>query len=567
MTQLTTEQLLRTDFKVFLTIVWRMLNLPCPTRSQYELADWLQYGPQRLVIEAFRDIGKSWVTSAFVCWLLYCDPQLNILVVSASKTRADDFSTFTLRLINEMPFLEHLKSKDGQRNSKIAFDVGPSLADHAPSVKSVGITGQLTGSRADVIIADDIEVPGNSATTMMRDKLSELVKEFAAIIKPLASSRIVYLGTPQTEMSIYNALPARGYEIRILPAEYPDEKMQMVYGDRLASYLLKDLSEDTGLIGRPTCERFPMEKLLEAKAEYGATGYALQFMLNTSMSDAEKYPLKLHDLIVMDVDPFKAPVDLAWGNDRDLRHEDLPSVGFTGDHFYKPFMVSKDTWLPYNGVIMSVDPSGRGKDETGFAVVAMLHGRLFLLNAGGLKGGYDEATLIAIANMAKRYMVNEIVIEPNFGDGMFNQLLAPVMRKIHPCAIEETERSQSQKERRIIDTLEPVMNQHRLVVDRTLITKDFAHSEGLSEEMALRYRLFYQMTRITKEKGALAKDDRLDALALAVHYWTERMAQDTEDAAESSRATALHHELTRFIQHAVGAPESSEYGNAIRRQW
>jgi hypothetical protein len=212
---------LKDDFKVFLYVIWQALALPPPTRSQYELADWLQYGPKRLVIEAFRGIGKSWVTSAFVCWLLYCDPQLNILVVSASKDRSDMFSTFTKRIINELPFLAHLKPNDGQRDSNIAFDVGPARASHSPSVKSVGITGQLTGSRADVIVADDIEVANNSATTAMRDSLSERVKEFAAIIKPLDSSRIIFLGTPQTEMSIYNRLPERGYRSAYCPPSTP----------------------------------------------------------------------------------------------------------------------------------------------------------------------------------------------------------------------------------------------------------------------------------------------------------------------------------------------------------
>ena len=83
-----------------------------------------------------------------------------------------------------MPILAHLIPDDDQRQSKISFDVKPAAASHAPSVKSVGITGQLAGSRADIIIADDIEVPNNSMTQGQRDKLSEAVKEFDAILKP-----------------------------------------------------------------------------------------------------------------------------------------------------------------------------------------------------------------------------------------------------------------------------------------------------------------------------------------------------------------------------------------------
>jgi hypothetical protein len=207
------------DFRVFMFMVWKHLGLPEPTESQYDIAHYLQHGPRRGVIEAFRGVGKSWITSAFVCWLLLRNPQLKILVVSASKERADAFSIFVKRLISEIPMLQHLAPQAGQRDSVIAFDVGPATPDHSPSVKSVGITGQITGSRADVLIADDVEVPNNSSTQMMRDKLSEAVKEFDAILKP--GGRIIYLGTPQTEMSLYNQLPERGYEIRIWPALYP----------------------------------------------------------------------------------------------------------------------------------------------------------------------------------------------------------------------------------------------------------------------------------------------------------------------------------------------------------
>ncbi len=120
------------DFRKFTFIVWKHLNLPEPTPVQFDIAQYLQHGPRRSVIEAFRGVGKSWLTSAFVCWLLLNNPQLKILVVSASKERADAFSTFVKRLINEIPVLHHLRPSDGQRDSVIAFDVGPATPDHSP---------------------------------------------------------------------------------------------------------------------------------------------------------------------------------------------------------------------------------------------------------------------------------------------------------------------------------------------------------------------------------------------------------------------------------------------------
>ena len=173
------------DFRNFLFVVWEHLNLPEPTPVQYDIAQYLQDADEkRIVIEAFRGVGKSYITSAYACHQLLLNPEIKILVVSASKIRADDFSTFTMRLIAEMPLLQHLMPKGSQRQSKISFDVGPSKASHSPSVKSAGITGQLAGSRADLVIADDIEIPNNSMTQTMRDKISEAVKEFDAILKP-----------------------------------------------------------------------------------------------------------------------------------------------------------------------------------------------------------------------------------------------------------------------------------------------------------------------------------------------------------------------------------------------
>lgn len=539
---------LKADFRNFLYIVWKHLNLPDPTPIQYDIADYLQNGPARRVVEAFRGVGKSWVTSAFVCWRLYCNPDRKILVVSASKQRADDFSTFTLRLIFEMPILAHLKPKDGQRFSKVSFDVGPSRASHAPSVKSLGITSQLAGSRAHDIIADDIEVPNNSDTQTKRDKLKEQIKEFDAILSPGSESTITYLGTPQTEQSIYNELPNRGYTVRVWPARFPNQKAREKYGNQLAPMIANALDNDPELEGKPTDKkRFSNEDLLERELSYGRSGFSLQFMLDTSLSDADKYPLKLSDLVIMDLDPEKAPIDLAYGSSPELSYTDLPNVGMAGDRLYRPFMVSSE-WSPYNGIIMAVDPSGRGSDETAYAIVAMLYSRLFILDAGGLPGGYDMPTLEGIAKLAKKYKVNKVVVEPNFGDGMFNRLLSPVMQRFHPCTIEDTARSVSQKERRIIDSLEPVMNQHRLVVDKRLIQKDFDSTADLRPELINRYRLFYQMTRLTADKGSLAKDDRIDALALAVHYWTDLMEQDTQKAAMMHREELLQAELDDFME-------------------
>jgi len=533
------------DFRNFLYVVWKHLNLPDPTGLQYDIADFMQHGPKRSVIMAFRGVGKSWICSAYAVHQLLLDPTKNILVVSASKNRADDFSTFTLKIIHDIPVLQGLIPKKDQRFSKIAFDVGPAPAAHAPSVKSLGISSQLTGSRADIIIADDIEVPNNSATQGMRDKLDEQVKEFEAILKPLDTSRILFLGTPQCEDSIYNKLRERGYDARIWTSEYPSEDLVLKnYDNDIAPYLTEKITDET--VGRSTePSRFTDLDLEERKLSYGRTGYALQFMLNPRLSDADRYPLKVNDLIITDVDVDLAPEKIMWSSDPSFENKDIPNVGLGGDRFHKPFKILGDM-IEYTGSVLSIDPSGRGKDETGYAVVKMLNGQLFVPEAGGLKGGYDEQTLKQLVYIAKTNKVNKIIIESNFGDGMFMELLKPLFMTTYPCSIEEV-RHNKQKELRIIDVLEPVLNQHKLIIDPSVVQQDYKSAQSYPIEHQAKYMLIYQLSRITKDKGSLINDDRLDALSIAVNYWVEQMNQDVNNNINYRKQELLDKELTSFL--------------------
>lgn len=531
------------DFRNFLYLVWQHLALPEPTPIQYDLAAYLQNGPKRCVIQAFRGVGKSFVTSAFVIHQLLLDPSKNILVVSSSKQRADDFTTFTLRLIEGMEILAHLRPREDQRKSKIAFDVGPAPPSQSPSVVSKGITSQITGSRADLIVADDVESANNSLTQMMRDKLGESVKEFDAVLKP--DGRIVYLGTPQTEASLYATLPERGYETRIWPARYPEARLRESYGSRLAPVIAGKLDADPNLVGKPTDpRRFSEIDLMEREMSFGRSGFALQFMLDTSLSDLDRYPLKLSDIIVTECDLETAPEKLVWGKDRPC--PELPCVGLNGDRWFRVVaMVDASNPKPYAGSVMSIDPSGRGSDETAYAVVKMLNGFLHVTEAGGVPGGYDERTMKELVDIARRNKVNHIVVESNFGDGMFTELLKPHLRAGHNCFIEEVRHS-VQKEKRIIDTLEPVLNQHRLVVDSRVVQRDYETAK--TTERSIHYSLFYQLSRVVRAKGALVHDDRLDALAIAVAYWTEQMAQDADERIKTAREEAQDRWLRRFME-------------------
>ena len=539
------EERMHDDFRLFVFFIWKHLGLPAPTDIQYDIALYLQTGDRRIIIEAFRGVGKSWITAAFVLWLLWKQPDHKIMVVSASKERADAFSIFCKRLIADVPMLKFLMPRDDQRKSNIAFDVAPAKPDQSPSVKSVGIRGQLTGSRADTIIADDIEIPSNSATETQREQLSELVKEFDAVLKP--SGRVIYLGTPQTIASLYNKLRERNYQLRVWPARYPEQAEG--YKGALAPIITDRLADSPELVGQPTdSDRFDDLDLREREASYGRSGFALQFMLDTTLSDAHRFPLKLSDLIVMDVDSNIAPVQLAWASTNDYVMEHLPCLGLPGDRYHAPMFTSPE-FKEYTGSVMFVDPAGRGKDETAYAVTKMLNGMIFVVRWGGLDGGYDESTLKELAGIAKSEKVNLVMIESNFGDGMFTSLLKPVLAGIHPCTIDEY-RVTGQKEQRIIDKLEPALNQHRLVMSKAIVEADWERSQRPSNgELGNLVNCgTYQLANITRDKGSLKFDDRIDILAESVGYWVEQVGIDTSKSMEKAAIEAHSRQLEDFAK-------------------
>jgi Holliday junction resolvasome RuvABC endonuclease subunit len=207
---------------------------------------------------------------------------------------------------------------------------------------------------------------------------------------------------------------------------------------------------------------------------------------------------------------------------------------------------------------MSIDPSGRGKDETGYAVVAMLNGYLFVLACGGIQGGYDDHVLRSLSEIAAKFKVNHVIIEANFGDGMYTKILQPVLAKHWAVTCEEVKHS-IQKEKRLCDTLEPVVQGHRMVFDISILESDYRSIQGYPQDTRLTYSLIYQMTRLTREKGALVHDDRVDALSIAVAYWVEQMSADADEEQLAHKADLLDKALEQFMDDALNgnSPERS----------
>lgn len=510
---------------------------PDLNRMQADICKFLFSGAPYRMVQAQRGQAKTTLTAIYAVFRLIHNPRLRILIFSAGGTMSQEIANFVIDIIGSLDFLWMLRADKaaGDRSSIKGYDVHWVLkgVDKSPSVKCLGIDSHSQGSRGDIIIADDIESTKNSVTAPSREKLEELTKEFESIC---SDGEIIYLGTPQSMESIYNNLPARGYDVRIWTGRYPNEEQQELYGDLLAPIIVQDMIKDPtlkvgggckGTLGQPTCvEMFNEEALCKKELSQGMPKFMLQFMLCTAMLDKDRYPLKAGHLIVCDYNSQQAPAMPVHSNNIKNR-----VIEWWLDKFHVFWAVANQyKYTAFDERIMFIDGAGGGKngDETAFAVIGTIGSYFYILDIGGVEGGYEKEKLQKLVDVAKKHRVDIVLIEKNFGNGAHAAALKPLFNKDYPIEIEEVWAT-GQKELRIIDVIEPVLSDHRLVVSHNLLQKDYDTSVGrYSEEVGMTYRWLHQLAYITREKGCLRHDDRLDALAGAMRYVVDKKDYDTK---------------------------------------
>jgi hypothetical protein len=291
----------------------------------------------------------------------------------------------------------------------------------------------------------------------------------------------------------------------------------------------------------------------------GRSNFMLQFQLDTSLSDAEKFPLKMADLIVTSVNPTKAPESIVWCSDPTNVIKDLPTVGLPGDYFYSPMQIQGE-WGDYSETICSIDPSGRGSDETTAAYLSQRNGFLYLHEMRAYRDGYSDSTLLDILRGCGKFGVTKLVIETNFGDGIVSELFKKHLQQTKQSIDIEEIRANVRKEDRIIDSLEPVLNQHRLVVDKSVIEWDYASNKDAAPEERLMYMLFYQMSRMCREKGAVKHDDRLDALSQGVKYYTDALSISAMEAIKTRKREEWNSLLEDFLENPHSSANHIVFG-------
>ena len=164
------------------------------------------------------------------------------------------------------------------------------------------------------------------------------------------------------------------------------------------------------------------------------------------------------------------------------------------------------------------------------------------------RDGYSDSTLLDILRGCKKFGVTKLVIETNFGDGIVSELFKKHLQQTTQHIDIEEVRANVRKEDRIIDSLEPILNQHRLVVDKSVIDWDYKSNKDEAPELRLMYMLFYQMSRMCREKGAVKHDDRLDCLAQGVKYFTDALSISAQEAINTRKREEWNSILQDFLE-------------------
>ncbi len=567
----------------FLFKTWRSLGLPDPTALQYDfmtyLNDHIAWGQlqdeaskegyvnegARKILMAFRGAAKTYVCTTNAVYRLRENPLEECLVVSATDAYAGAITTMAYQMVTKFDWLApDMAPTSDQRSSALSFDVrGARAASKDTSFAARGIFGQITGLRSTLIIGDDLETPNTSETEVKRSQLRTRMGELpGAIIKP--GGDILLLGTAQNEQTVYKEYAEeKGFELSMYPITYPipsedprkDERTK--YGTRLAPLLAKALQDNPLLAGTSTePTRFDERDILRRKQAWGTTEFQRQFQLWMDAGAENLYPLRMRDIGVMEISPplptkkVMLPAEVFRSTMHDQRARGLQLDTRPGDaSVFYPLKI--DIMQPAEEVLCWIDPSGEGKDETTWSILAGLGGRVFLLHQGADMAGTTEPVLQRIAADCKKWGVQTIKIESNFGQGMMTNLLRPYLTAVDCMAsLEDFRIGKQRKELRMVSTLEPIITSHRLWVNRSVWELDFhSVSEYKTVEEAKRrfYRLSYQLTRLTKNKGCLVHDDRADGLAGGVAHFAERLQEALDKTAAKGREAALEEELEKVI--------------------
>lgn len=427
----------KADFSMFVALWNRQQGQNTP-QLHFRMAGWLQEAWEkkrtRLLLQAFRSSGKSTVCGLFAAWLLYRQADLRILVLAADLMLARKMVRNVKRIIERHPLTCHLKPERADQWGADRFTVNRPRELRDPSMLAKGISANITGSRADIIICDDVEVPNTCDSADKRADLRERLAEISYVLVPGGTQ--LYIGTPHSYYTIYAEKPR---------CEIGEDKPFLDGFRRLKIPVLEN-----GESAWPG--RFTLEEIERIRRGTGPNKFSSQMMLEpVNIAEGRLDPAAFRR--------YEAELDY-------LKEISLLQIGDRK-------MVSASAWW---------DPAF-GKNGNDSSVLAIVYtdetGCFWLHRIAYLKGEvaaeFDEAThqCRQVAQIAKDLYLPSIAIETNgigkFLPGILRRELALARA---PCAVREIA-STRPKDLRILEAFDTVLAARMLNVHASVYRTPF----------------------------------------------------------------------------------------------
>ncbi|NCO02712.1 MAG: phage terminase large subunit [Alphaproteobacteria bacterium] len=423
------------DFAVFLETWNAIQNMQTP-QVHCRIADWLQacwdHGDTKMLLMAFRSCGKSTLVGLFCAWLLWRDQNLRILVLAAESNLAGKMVRNIKKIIERHPFTKNLKPNNPDQWAADRFTIKREAELRDPSVLGAGIAGNITGSRADLIIYDDVEVPNTSRSSDLRQDLRERVTESQFVLT--AGGRQIFVGTPHTYFSIYADVPRMEL----------DEETEFLTGFKRLEVPIID---DKGQSAWP--ERYPIEAIDAIKAERGPNKFQSQMMLQPINVVESRLNTGLLQFYEEDISEHIAQ------NTLQIKIGETKMVSCSA--WWDPAFGAAKGDSSVLAIVFSDDKNRRYLHHLEYITVHKTNEK-------------DEASQQCdiIANLVMRYFVPRLAIETN-GIGTFLPgTLKQVFKKLKvPCAI-LPQHNKDKKSTRILEAYDALMAAKSLYVHRSV---------------------------------------------------------------------------------------------------
>ena len=577
----------------------RLFEDPCYfVWNVFHEMDWLQYDPisdleedmirfamgfdtppssKTRIVKGYRMQGKTRIVSiGCSLWRMFRDVNRCVVFSSYSYSHAEKIASTVLECLQTTSFLRHMAPSPNGSSTKVRkdkYNLRGRIVNPQPSVMCLGLTGQKAGVRAHSVFADDMETEESASTLELRDKVEAKIDNFMTWMydnKPGANtaidpSEIILPSTSKhDDDSVYERLARRpNVAVRSYPIVYP-RPGETVNG--LCPLLEKRLKANPSLANTVTTTRMTNEEAHGKLADVLPSTANREYRLLVGSSRSDAYPLRLDDLIIADwsIDRNRAPSTIVWGlTDKDGKNTAIEDIVVTApnNQVLRRPALRDPLWLPYESTKCFVDPSGRGGDKCGLAIVSYLAGFFYVKVCSGLQGSSDSCDLIA--QLCRDHGATELWFEKNADTTeTWRQFMRASLEKFRcepgehgypdgwQCGVFD-KHHQAQKEVRIIQTLRPIMQRHRLVIPRDVIAQQEAQPE---------HELQYQLSRITEMKKCLREDGKVDALAGCISLWTT-----TSNVLVPNEKVSQRSSMANRLDRLVEERRSLEQGS--RRHW